>query len=167
MLSPLDEGRLRAPVAPVPCDPQGLLAQARALRSAAQAGALQPLLRGKRLGLLCEDEAGGDAELFRRAARELGADVAHIRPSLSSLSSGQEVEHTARVLGRLYDALECQGMARELVDRIRQQADVPVYDGLASAAHPSAGLACELGPEVAAADARRYLLQAALIGSLV
>ena len=163
----LDDGRLQATAPSLPFDPQGVLAQARALRSAAQAGALQPLLRGKRLGLLCEDEAGGDAELFRRAAHELGADVAHIRPSLSSLSSGQQVEHTARVLGRLYDALECQGMARELVDRIREQADVPVYDGLASAAHPTAELALQLGPEVPAIDARRYLLQAALIGSLI
>jgi ornithine carbamoyltransferase len=163
----LDDDRLQATVPPLPPDPQGLLAQARALRSAAQAGALQPLLRGKRLGLLCEDEAGEDAELFRHAAQELGADVAHIRPSLSSLSSGRQVEHTARVLGRLYDALECQGMARELVDRIRLKADVPVYDGLASVRHPSAGLASQLDPEVPAADARRYLLQAALIASLV
>ncbi|HYN64874.1 MAG TPA: hypothetical protein VES36_09760 [Candidatus Limnocylindrales bacterium] len=93
-----------------PRDVSVVLASARTLQRAAQAGMTQPLLRGKNLGLLCEAD-NGDAALFRRAAMELGAHVAHIRPSLSELSTPLEVQHTARMLGRLYDAVECQGMA--------------------------------------------------------
>jgi ornithine carbamoyltransferase len=161
----LDDGCLQAPGPLLSCDPQTLLEQARALRSTARDGTLQQPLRGKRLGLLCEHEEDPDAELFRRAARELGADVAHVRLPLPSLDSAPHVEHTARVLGRLYDALECQGMPHGLVERIRQHVNVPVYDGLACASHRIAGLARQLDapPE----DARRYVLQAALLASLV
>ena len=122
-------------------------ASARALQRAAQAGTTQPLLRGKNLGLLCEVDDDADAALFRRAAVELGAHVAHIRPRLSELSTPEEVQHTARMLGRLYDAVECQGMAPALVQQVGNDAGVPVYDGIASQDHPTAQLAESLGDE--------------------
>ena len=147
-------------------DTQALLDQVRSLREAARAGGLQPLLRGKRIGLLCEDAQSAQARLFRRAAVELGADVAHIRLGMDALADARLLEPTARVLGRLYDALECQGIAPEMVETIRRQVDVPVYDGLASEAHAHARLAEQLAGDVPAEDARRYLLQAALLASL-
>ena len=126
----------------------------------------QPLLRGKNLGLLCEADDDGDAALFRRAAVELGAHVAHIRPSLSELSTPQEVQHTARMLGRLYDAVECQGMAPALVQQVGNDAGVPVYDGIASQDHPTARLAALLDGDAAPADNRRFVLQAVLLSTL-
>ena len=99
-----------------PRDVAFVLGNARALQLAAQAGDLRTLLRGRKFGLLCEvdtdSDRASDAALFRRAAVELGAHVAHIRPSLTDLSTPQEVQNTARMLGRLYDAVECQGMAQ-------------------------------------------------------
>ena len=153
-----------------PRDVSFVLDNARALQLAAEAGELRALLRGRKLGLLCEADCeadcDGDAALFRRAAVELGAHVAHIRPSLTELSTAQEVQHTARMLGRLYDAVECQGMATALVRQLRRDAGVPVYDGIASREHPSAELAESLGAGGSPADRRRFVLQAALLQTI-
>lgn len=149
-----------------PRDVTAVLANARTLQRAAEAGTTQPLLRGKNLGLLCEADDDGDAALFRRAAVELGAHVAHIRPSLSELSTPQEVQHTARMLGRLYDAVECQGMAPALVQQVGNDAGVPVYDGIASQDHPTAKLAELLGRDTSPADNRRFVLQAVLLTTI-
>ena len=154
---------------PLPCDitadVDALLASARALQRAARAGTTQRLLRGKNYGLLCETD-DGEADLFRRAASELGAHVSRIRPSLSELSTPGEVQHAARLLGRLYDAVECLGMAPALVRQVGDGAGVPVYDGLASARHPTARLAVLLGGDASEADNRRFVVQAVLLGSL-
>ncbi len=147
-------------------DAAAVQAAARALQQAAHEGRTQALLRGKNLALLCERGDDADAEFFRRAATELGANVAHIRPKLSALSTPEEVQHTARVLGRLYDAIECQGIAAALVRSLGADAGVPVYDGLASARHPSAALAESLGSDAAPSHNRRFVLQAVLLGSV-
>lgn len=148
-----------------PHDAKALLTGARSLQRAAQAGRIQPLLRDKNLGLLCEAD-NGDAALFRRAAVELGAHVAHIRPTLSQLSTPQDVRNMARMLGRLYDAVECQGLASDLVQQVASHAGVPIYAGLASRDHPTAALAELLGGDASPADNRRYLLQAVLLTTI-
>ena len=149
-----------------PHDASALLVSARALQRAAQADTTQPLLRGKNLALLCESPEHDDAALFRSAAVELGAHVAHIRSSLSELSTPQEVQSTARVLGRLYDAVECHGMTPALVLQVSTDAGVPVYDALASPRHPTARLADLLDGDAASADKRRFVLQAVLLSTI-
>ena len=173
-----------------PRDVAFVLDNARALQLAAQAGGAQALLRGRKFGLMCEmdnagdsasdsagDSAGdsandsandsaGDAALFRRAAVELGAHVAYIRPSLTELSTPLEVQHTARMLGRLYDAVECQGMAADLVHQLGIDAGVPVYDAVASQRHPTAKLDGMLGSDSPAPDKRRFVLQAVLLSTV-
>ena len=144
-----------------------VLATARGLQQAAiDGGTPQPLLRGKNLALLCAVEDDGDAVLFRRAAAELGAHVAHLRPSLSESSTVQEVHHTARLLGRLYDAVECHGMDPRLVRQVGLDADVPVYDGVACSGHPTARLAEQLGNAASLADNRHFIVQAVLLNTL-
>jgi ornithine carbamoyltransferase len=142
-----------------------LLAEAQLLQRAAQAGAVRTLLRGKNLGLLCAAGVADndDAALFRRAATELGARVAYIRPSLSERSALPEFQAAARMLGRLYDAVECQCMPKDLVQRLRLHVDVPVFDGLASPSHPIAHVAELLDAETTLDDKRRFVLQAALL----
>ena len=151
-----------------PRDVDFVLDNARALQLAAQAGDLRTLLRGRKFGLLCEvdNDSASDAALFRRAAVELGAHVAHIRPSLTDLSTPQEVKNTARMLGRLYDAVECQGMAPDLVHQMGVDAGVPVYDGIASQRHPTAKLDDLLGGDASKLDKRRFVLQAVLLSTV-
>ena len=149
-----------------PRDSSIVLDHARALQLAARAGELRASLRGRNLGLMCEADESGDAALFRRAAVELGAHVAHIRPSLTELSTPEDVQHTARMLGRLYDAVECQGMAPDLVHQMGIEAGVPVYDGIASPQHPTARLDALLGGDSAPLDKRRFVVQAVLLSTV-
>lgn len=149
-----------------PADVNAVLGQARALQSAARNGTTRPLLRGKNLGLLCESEDTPGAVLFRRAALELGAHVSYIRPSLSERSTEREVQHTARLLGRLYDAVECQGASQVLAPQIGAEAGIPVYGGVASPDHPTAGLAAQLDGDMSPDDNRRFVVQAVLLTTI-
>lgn len=165
MTSTLNQRGLQAFAWISPHDASALLATADTLQRAALAGTTQPLLRGKNVGMLSEID-DDDTALFRSAAAELGARVAHVRPSLSELSRLHDVQHTARVLGRLYDAVECQGMATALVQQLGQDAGVPVYDGLATLQHPTARLAELLGGDAGLVVKRRFVVQAVLLSAL-
>lgn len=151
---------------PTSGDASALLAHARALKAAALSGTIQPLLKGKKLGLLCESTGHPDAVLFCQAARELGAHVAHIRAGLDLHSPRHEIEHTARMLGRLYDAIECQGLPTELIRQVGHDAGVPVYEGIATRGHPCAGLADNVAIGTPAEDDRRFIVQAILLSTL-
>jgi len=143
-----------------------LVENARALQRAAQTGATQPWLRGKRFGLLlgADGPESQDAISFDRAAVELGARVALIRPCLTEHSDAHEVQQTAHMLGRLYDAVVCEGMAPVLVHKLRLEAGVPVYDGFASSDHALAQATEMLGASTSTAhDNRRFALQALLL----
>lgn len=143
-----------------------VLDNARVLQRAAEAGELRAVLRGRKLGLVCEAQSNDDAVLFCRAAAALGAHVAHIRPSLTELSTPQEVCHTSRMLGRLYDAVECQGMPAALVQQMGADAGVPVFDGVASQTHPTARLADLIAGDASALDKRCIVVQAVLLSTI-
>lgn len=109
-----------------------LLDSAGRLKQAARAGKASAPLRSKNLALL------GDArnELLRRAATDLGAKVA----SLSS-AGGNVLNGSARLLGRLYDAVDGGPMSPAALEQLAQEADVPVFNGLGTDDHPTRVLA--------------------------
>ena len=143
-----------------------VLANARRLRHAVDPRQRQALLRGKNLALMCESPEGADATRFREAALDLGAHVAFLRTGLAELTLGDVRQHTAQLLGRLYQGIECQGMPADLVAELGREAGIPVYDGVATAAHPFAGLASLLDDDDAVEDRLRLVVQAVLVSSL-
>ena len=143
-----------------------LLTSARRLQCFAAAGKKQLSLRGKNLGLLCDSGDGEDALRFRRAATDLGARVAHIRPDLSPASSDADFAETGRMLGRLYDAIECLGLDTTVVKRLAAAAKVPVYSAISSRDHPSARLVAQLGASDVFDDCHRFIIQAVLLSTL-
>jgi ornithine carbamoyltransferase len=141
---------------------QRVLEHARVLRL--KGGHAEALLRGKNLGLMCADENSIEACLFRRAASGLGARVSHIRPLAPEGDPGL-VRDTSRMLGRLYDAVECQGLPVLLVQAIRADAGVPVYDDFSSLREPAADLVRELLLDVDG-DLPSLTLQALLLSTI-
>ncbi|WP_290661958.1 hypothetical protein [Aquabacterium sp.] len=123
--------------------PNGLNAQqVEALRCVADSlaapstgGAPQMLLRGKNIALVCGQSDLDDASVFERAAIGLGARVARIRSSDAGLAPGAELIATARMLGRLYDAVECQGVDDEVLAQLEQHASTVVYKAIGSPRH--------------------------------
>jgi ornithine carbamoyltransferase len=143
-----------------------LAATATAFKHAALAGQATRPLQGKNLGLICEAEDSPDAALFESAARALGAHVVRIRPSVAGLGNDAALPQTARMLGRLYDAIECQGLSQDMVDRIRHHAGVPVYDALSRASANQQAVARLVDGDGNDPDNRGYVLQALLVGSV-
>lgn len=111
-----------------------LLSSAKALQHAAASGHGRVLLRGKNIGLLSEDPDEEAATRFIAAAQGLGAQVALIRPSHAGLLLPASSLATTRMLGRLYDVIECQGLPSELLEQLRQHGGVPVLDSQAALA---------------------------------
>jgi ornithine carbamoyltransferase len=116
----------------------GLIALARALERDATSG--RPLA-GRHLVVLCDVSGSPSAEAFTHAALTLGADVAHISPEAADLHDLAAVRLAAPWLGRLYDAIECDGMDEALMQELARHAGVPVYNAVAACGHPTRLLA--------------------------
>ena len=80
--------------------------------------------------------------------------------SLGERSSPHEVAHTARLLGRLYDVVECHGLSAALVQRLCDAAGIVVYDALGANELLLSALAMQLGNPAELARNRRFALQA-------
>lgn len=137
--------------------------RALAIYRAARLGRVDRGLRGKNFGLVSEVQAGAEAELFHRAATELGAKVARILPSIAGLTDPNEAATTALWLGRLYDAVECQGLPPERIAQVRSAASIPVLEAVDGLRQSVDTLAALRRAGAAEDDARRSLLQAMLL----
>ncbi|CAH0352775.1 Ornithine carbamoyltransferase, catabolic [Aquabacterium sp. CECT 9606] len=98
-------------------------------------GTSQMLLRDKNIAVVCGQSDLQDASLFERAATSLGARVARIRSSDAGLAPGADLIATAKMLGRLYEAIECQGVAPEVIAQLEQHAGIVVFNALGSPRH--------------------------------
>jgi ornithine carbamoyltransferase len=67
--------------------------------------------------------------------------VTFIGPSGSHMGGKESVKDTARVLGRMYDAIEYRGFGDDVVEELAEWAGVPVYNGLTDDWHPTQILA--------------------------
>jgi ornithine carbamoyltransferase len=132
------------------------------LQVATQAGQPPRPLRGKHLALMGLSESA-DARRFRNAALALGATLSQIGSDAPLLSSAEQMRRTARTLGLLYNAVECQGLPAELVAQLRMGADIPVFDGLASSTHAVAQLAAQIEGPASLADKWLLVVQAVLL----
>ena len=112
-------------------------------------------LRGMSLGLVCAQAQAPAAGLFREAAEDLGAQVTVLDPA--RITGDVAMDGVGRLLGRLYGAIECQGLAPALVRQLAEATSVPVFDGLAAGAAPETG---------AERDRQLRAVQAALLAAL-
>lgn len=78
---------------------------------------------------------------FEVAARDQGAGVTYLEPSASQIGHKESIKDTARVLGRMYDAIEYRGFGQEVVEELAKYAGVPVFNGLTNEFHPTQMLA--------------------------
>jgi ornithine carbamoyltransferase len=98
-------------------------------------------LRGKNIALLFEKASTRTRCAFEVAAYDQGAHVSFIGPGDSQLGEKESIKDTARVLGRLYDAIEYRGFEQTTVQELARWSGVPVYNGLTNQFHPTQILA--------------------------
>ena len=118
-----------------------LLKLASDLKAAKYAGTEVPQLCGKEIALIFEKDSTRTRVGFEVAAFDQGAHVTYLGPSGSHIGHKESVKDTARVLGRVYDAIEYRGYGQAVVEELAQYAGVPVYNGLTDEFHPTQVLA--------------------------
>ncbi len=118
-----------------------LLDLSKELKSAKYAGTEVPRLRGKNLCLIFEKTSTRTRCAFEVAAYDQGMGVTYLDPSGSQIGHKESIKDTARVLGRMYDAIEYRGFAQSVVEELARYAGVPVYNGLTDESHPTQMLA--------------------------
>jgi ornithine carbamoyltransferase len=111
------------------------------LKAAKRAGTEEPRLRGREIALIFEKSSTRTRSSFEVAAYDQGAHVTYLDPSGSQLGHKESIADTARVLGRIYDALEYRGSAHTDIEELATNAGVPVYNGLTDEWHPTQMLA--------------------------
>ena len=118
-----------------------LLQISEALKIAKYAGTEARRLEGKEIALIFEKTSTRTRSAFEVAAFDQGAHVTYLDPSGSQLGHKESVADTARVLGRMYDAIEFRGNRQSDVETLAEYAGVPVYNGLTDEWHPTQMLA--------------------------
>jgi ornithine carbamoyltransferase len=114
-----------------------ILDLARDLKRAKYAGNEVQVLRGKNIALIFAKASTRTRCAFEVAAYDQGANVTYLDPAGSHLGGKESVKDTARVLGRMYDAIEYRGDAQEIVEELAEYAGVPVFNGLTDEFHPT------------------------------
>jgi len=111
------------------------------LKKAKYAGTEKAKLVGKNIALIFEKSSTRTRCAFEVAAYDQGAHVTYLGPTGSQIGAKESIKDTARVLGRLYDAIEYRGFGQEIVEQLAKYSGVPVYNGLTDEFHPTQILA--------------------------
>jgi len=118
-----------------------LLRLAADLKAAKYAGNERRTLEGKNIALIFEKASTRTRCAFEVAAFDQGAHVTYLGPTGSHIGKKETMKDTARVLGRMYDAIEYRGFGQERVETLARYAGVPVWNGLTNEFHPTQILA--------------------------
>src|SRR5213596_710643 len=118
-----------------------LLDLAAELKAAKEEGREEQRLVGKEIVLIFEKDSTRTRCAFEVAAYDQGAHVTFIGPGGSHMGHKETVKDTARVLGRMYDAIEYRGFAQTTAEELAKWAGVPIYNGLTDEWHPTQMLA--------------------------
>ncbi|WP_372867474.1 ornithine carbamoyltransferase [Pseudomonas sp.] len=114
-----------------------LLDLARDLKRAKYTGTEQQHLQRKNIALIFEKSSTRTRCAFEVAAHDQGAHVTLIEPGSSQIGHKESMKDTARVLGRMFDAIEYRGFGQEIVEELAKYAGVPVFNGLTAEFHPT------------------------------
>ena len=118
-----------------------LLELAHRLKKDKEEGKEQKQLTGKNIALIFEKSSTRTRCAFEVAAFDQGAFVTYLGPSGSQIGHKESMKDTARVLGRMYDAIEYRGYGQQVVEELAEYAGVPVFNGLTTEFHPTQILA--------------------------
>src|SRR5882672_6369710 len=118
-----------------------LLDLARDLKRAKYARTEQKHLDGKEICLIFEKSSTRTRCALEVACYDQGANVTYLDPAGSQIGHKESFKDTARVLGRMYDAIEYRGASQHGVETFAKYAGVPVFNGLTAEYHPTQMLA--------------------------
>jgi ornithine carbamoyltransferase len=131
-----------------------LLELAKQVKAEARRGEIHRRFTGKTLALLFEKRSTRTRCAFETAFGEEGGHPVMLSPQDIQLGVKESVQDTARVLGRMFTAIQFRGFKQDTVLTLAEYSGVPVYNGLTDDFHPTQALAdimtleeCFAGPE--------------------
>ncbi len=111
------------------------------VKEEAKKGIRKQRFRGKTIALLFEKRSTRTRCAFETSFGEEGGYPVFLSNQDIQLGAKESIEDTARVLGRMFDAIEFRGYKQEYVEILAKYSGVPVYNGLTDMYHPTQALA--------------------------
>ena len=96
---------------------------------------------GKSIALLFEKRSTRTRCAFETAFGEEGGHPVFLSTADIQLGAKESIEDTARVLGRMFSAIQFRGFKQEHAEILAKFSGVPVYNGLTDQFHPTQALA--------------------------
>jgi ornithine carbamoyltransferase len=106
-----------------------------------QRGEVHDRFTGKTLALLFEKRSTRTRCAFETAFGEEGGHPVFLSTQDIQLGAKESIEDTARVLGRMFSAIQFRGFKQSTVEILAKYSGVPVYNGLTDSFHPTQVLA--------------------------
>lgn len=95
----------------------------------------RPLV-GRTLAMIFEKSSTRTRVSFEAGMAQLGGDALFLSPRDTQLGRGEPIEDTARVLGRMVDAVMIRNDDQQALERFAAACDVPVINALSDRFHP-------------------------------
>lgn len=118
-----------------------LIDLASTLKSERQQGVERQRLAGRGIALIFEKTSTRTRIAFEAAIAHQGGFSTILDSTSSQIGHKESIADTARVLSRVYDGIEFRGSEHSIVEELAQNANVPVFNGLTDAWHPTQMLA--------------------------
>jgi ornithine carbamoyltransferase len=111
------------------------------LKAEKKRGETKRRLEGKTVALLFEKHSTRTRCAFETAIGEEGGHPVFLSSADIHLGEKETLEDTARVLGRMFSAIQFRGFKQSTVETLAQYSGVPVWNGLTDDYHPTQVLA--------------------------
>lgn len=111
------------------------------LKEQSASGTRAQRLAGYSLAMIFEKRSTRTRCAFETAFGEEGGHPVFLGSQDIHLGVKEDLEDTARVLGRMFDAIQFRGFRQSVVQTLAEYSGVPVYNGLTDDFHPTQALA--------------------------
>ena len=118
-----------------------LLDLAKDLKAKRAAGITGDSLKGKVILLLFDKTSTRTRSSFEVGAMQEGGGVTYLDKNSSQFGKKESIEDSAKVFGKIYDAIEYRGYEQSVVEDLAKYSGIPVYNGLTDVDHPTQILA--------------------------
>ena len=120
---------------------RALLDRAHAVKKESLEKARFSRFAGMSLALLFEKRSTRTRCAFETAFGEEGGHPVFLSTQDIHLGAKESLEDTARVFGRMFDAIQFRGYRQETAEILARYSGIPVYNGLTDSYHPTQALA--------------------------
>src|SRR5574344_546989 len=111
------------------------------VKGEAHRGEIHQRFLGKTIALIFEKRSTRTRSSFETAFGEEGGHPVFMSTDDIQLGGKESVKDTARVLGRMFSAIEFRGYKQEHVEELAKYSNIPVINGLTDDYHPTQALA--------------------------